>query len=117
MPIFKGDRVYRTDGTAVGFRRHCYYEVEDVSRSHIKVKNDGGLISKWFERKDFMWIQAGNLRRVDHYMIVTRSRDGIIDTKFKFTRLGAVTLERELIAEGHTILAKKRVTIPYQEAV
>lgn len=116
MSIFKGDRVIRVDGTANGFRRNETFEAVDVSRTHIKVKNAAGLISKWFERKDFM-LWRMEAQRVTEYVVLAKVRGGHEITPRIFQRsLDAVEYCSSVEAAGNVVLAKKKVIIPYQEA-
>lgn len=116
MTIFKGDRVTRVDGTANGFRRNETFEAVDVSRTHIKVKNDAGLISKWFERKDFMLLNEV-VRRKQMWVTLYKDRGGVVhqvvDNSVREANANVGFIQRQA---GYVLLAKKKITIPYQEA-
>lgn len=114
--MIKGDRVMRIAGTSVGFRVRTHHTIEDVSRTHIKVRNADGQVSPWFLRGDFMWIGQGNKPRVVLYTVLALGANGnFVETKSFFSGFNANRHCDHIRAEGGTVLAKKRITIAHDQ--
>lgn len=116
--ICKGDRVFRIKGTAVGFRRYGHCDVVEASKSHIKVKNGEGLISKWFPIGDFSILNY-NHKEVRINALIYEIPDERFHWRNQYktemfeTAAGLSLRQQELEAAGFKVVGKKVLTIPF----
>lgn len=105
-----GDFAYRIHGTSAGFRVRSQNEIVAV-KTHIRLRNNEGIYSKFLDVDDFDIIPSRQREVVWSFLIIWRSQEGELRRSICQSQREAVTLVQSIINIRGTVLAKKKIRV------
>lgn len=105
-----GDFAYRIHGTSAGFRVRSQNEIVAV-KTHIRLRNNEGIYSKFLDVDDFDIILSGQREVVWSFLIIWRRVDGQLARNICSSEAHARGVIDSILAIRGTVLAKKKIRV------